>query len=183
MQKKLKEDEKSLLQQLDTLMEEELTEGSHEMPREIQFQPLLSESEFGLNLLGVLAVDGVLPCHLSLSLISQLKDLRVGATLKLEVAGTQPDLGDSWQRRVAVTAVLQGEDGTQRKIPIQRKTQAGKILLRFEAGRGVHIVSVLLYGQHILSSPFLIPVKADPEEILAEVGLCLLSQSQPDTAR
>ena len=110
LQKKLKEDLSSILQQLDTLMEEELTEGSHEMPREVQFQPILpelAESVFGLNLLGVVTLDGILPSHLSLRLISQLKDLREGATLKLEVAETKPDLGDSWQRRIVITVVVQ----------------------------------------------------------------------------
>ena len=109
LQKKLKEDLSSILQQLDTLMEEELTEGSHEMPREVQFQPILpelAESVFGPNLLGVVTLDGILPSHLSLRLISQLKDLREGATLKLEVAETKPDR-DSWQRRIVITVVVQ----------------------------------------------------------------------------
>ena len=168
LQNKLKEDEKTILQQLESLTEEELKEASHEMPREIQFQPLMP----GQNLLGVVGLDGVLPSHLSLSLLSQLADLREGASLRLEVAATRPGLGDSWQRRLVVTAVLQGEDGAERSLSVQRETKAGKVLLGFKAGLGVHSVSVLLYGQDILSSPFIIPVQAEPEKILAEVGLC-----------
>ena len=182
MENKLKEDEKSLRQQLDRLVEEELTGSSEEMPREIQFQPLMLESLPGQNLLGVVTVDGVLPSHLSLGLLSQLADLRDGASLRLEVAATLPGLGDSWQRKIVVTAVVQGEDGTERKIRVQRKREDGKVLLRFEAGLGVHKVSVWLYGQHVLSSPFIIPVQSEPEKILAEVGLCFLGQTQADTA-
>merc|ERR1719221_1633982 len=36
----------------------------------------------------------------------------------------------------------------------------------------------MLYGQHIQSSPLLLPIQAEPEEILAKVGLCFLGQSQ-----
>ena len=50
LQNKLKEDEKTILQQLESLTEEELKEASHEMPREIQFQPLMLESLPGQNL-------------------------------------------------------------------------------------------------------------------------------------
>ena len=50
MENKIKEDEKSLRQQLDRLVEEELTGSSQEMPREIQFQPLMLESLPGQNL-------------------------------------------------------------------------------------------------------------------------------------
>ena len=176
LQNKLKDDEKIILQQLESLTEEELKEASHEMPREIQFQPLMP----GQNLLGVVGLDGVLPSHLSLGLLSQLADLREGASLKLEVAATRPGLGDSWQRRLVVTAVLQGEDGAERSLSVQRETKAGKVLLGFEADLGVHSVSVLLYGQHILSSPFIIP-KTEPEKILAEVGLCFRGQSNTES--
>ena len=181
MENKIKEDEKSLRQQLDRLVEEELTGSSQEMPREIQFQPLMLESLPGQNLLGVVTVDGVLPSHLSLGLLSQLADLRDGASLTLEVAATRPGLGDSWQRRLVVTAVLQGEDGAERSLPVQRETKAGKVLLGFKAGLGVHSVSVLLYGQDILSSPFIIPVQTEPEKILAEVGLCFRGQSNTES--
>ena len=175
MQNKLKEDEKSILQQLNSLVEEKLKEGSHEMPREILFQPVLPE----LNLLGFVAQDGVLPGHLSLSLLSELEELRACATLRLEVVlGTQQGLSDSWQRRILLSVVAVEEDGSERKIPVQRKAQNGKVQLRFEAGLGVHRVSVRLYGQHIQSSPLLLPIQAEPEEILAKVGLCFLGQSQ-----
>ena len=169
--KKLKEDEKSLLQQLESFNDD---------GKEIQFQPVMPESE--LDIFGFVAVDGVLPWHLSLCLLSELADFRAGATLRLEVVRTQPGLSDSWLGRIVVTVVAAEEDGPEREIPFQRKMKDGKVLLRFEAGLGVHRVSVRLYGQHIQSSPFLLPIRADPEKILAEVGLCFFGQSQPEPA-
>ena len=168
LQNRLKEDERFILQQLDSLVEEELSKALDEIPRELKFQPNMPESVLKLNLLGVLVKDGVLASHLSLHPLSQLEDYRAGATLSLEVAGP----GDSWQRRIVVTVLTVGEDGNERKLPVQRETNDGKVLVMFEAGLGVHRVSVTLHGQHIQSSPFLIPIRGDPEKILAEVGLC-----------
>ena len=58
LQKKLKEDENSLLEQLDSFSEEELNK--------IQFQPSTPESV--LDIFGFVSVDGILPSHLALSL-------------------------------------------------------------------------------------------------------------------
>merc|ERR1719219_3125486 len=106
LQNKLKDDEKSMLQQLESFTEEELNEG-----REIQFQPSMLESV--VDIFGYVAVDGILPSHLSLSLLSQLMDFREGATLKLEVAESKPGLvtRDSWQKKIVITVVAEGEDG------------------------------------------------------------------------
>ena len=114
--KKLKEDEKSLLQQLESFNDD---------GKEIQFQPVMPESE--LDIFGFVAVDGVLPWHLSLRILSELADFRAGATLRLEVVRTQPSLSDSWLGRIVVTVVAAGEDGPEREIPFQRKVKDGKV--------------------------------------------------------
>ena len=178
LQKKLKEDQKSILQDLDRLIEEELLVASPDVPREIQFEPLMPESERTRNLLGCVALDGILPSHLSLGLLSQLRDIREGATLSLEVTGTKPGLRDSWQRKIVITMVAEEEDGTKRNIKFQRKTEAGKVLLRFKASLGVNTVSVSLYGQHIQFSPFPLPIQTEAEKTMAMVGLSFPGQSQ-----
>ena len=104
MQKKLKEDQKAILQQLDSLIEEELQEDSYEMPREIQFHPIIANPLLKQNLLGFVSQGGVLPSHLSLSLLSELGDYKAGASLSLEVRGPETK---SWHRRIVVIAVEQ----------------------------------------------------------------------------
>ena len=157
---KLKEDEKAILEQLDSLIEEELQEVSYEMPREIQFHPIIADPLLKQNLLGFVAQGGVLPSHLSLSLLSELGDYRAGAILSLEVVGPETK---SWHRRIVATALVEGEGGTERKLPIQCETEDGRVLLRFEACLGELSVSVKLYGQHIQSSPALLNIRAQPD--------------------
>ena len=115
LQKKLKEDEKSIRQELERLIEEERLDTSPDMPREIQLEPLMPESEWTRNLLGCVVLDGILPSHLSLGLLSELRDIREGATLSLEVTGTKPGLRDSWQRKIVITMVAE-EDGREGQL-------------------------------------------------------------------
>jgi len=167
----LVEAESSLLQQLD----EELGKGSREMSREVCFLPAMLPQDSLSNILGFVASDGVLPSHLSLSFLSELKDLRPGATLSLEVE-TEAEVRDVWQQKIVVTVQTTEEDGSQRNLSVQHEAASGKFCFRFKAEEGVHKICVTLYGQHVNFSPLLLPVGRLSQE-LNRLGLCFMDES------
>ena len=83
--------EKALLEELDknfSEVAETLRESDGLHLREIKFMARELSTTPASNILGYLSVDGLLPSHLSLSLSSELTDLKLGSSVIMAV---EPD--------------------------------------------------------------------------------------------
>jgi len=172
----LNQAEEILIEQLDSLMEEELSKTSGETPSEVRFLQSNLNHQSLANLIGFMVVDGVIPSYLSLNVMSRMVDFKVGATLNL-VVESGPHVKDFWQRKIVVTVVNTDEEGKEKEVVCHQKTEDRKVLLWFEACPGINNVSVTLYGQHIDKSPFIIPIGRELEMDLASLGLCFLDKA------
>ena len=124
------------------------------------------------NILGFLAVDGLLPSNLHLLLSSPLTDLRPDSSLMFSVeavANTEVTLKPGWDQKIKVQVSFTDSEGEEKLIRMKKKTEGTKRLLKFEANEaGVYQVSATLYENHINNSPFLVPVVPD---LLETIGI------------
>ena len=175
--------EKSLREQLDkmcTEMADTIGESEGLQLRDIRFLASdLSSSSSGSNILGYLSVDGLLPSHLSLSLSSKLSDLKPGGSVIMSV---EPDTGREvaagWDKKVVIQVAFTSTEGRQEILRLKKKMEEGKRLLKFNTpSAGVYSVSATLYEEHVVNSPFVIPVG---ENLLQSIGLCHLEEKEKE---
>ena len=147
---------------------------------DIEFAPNLQQEGDLTNLLGVVCHNNIFPEDLTLELITDLQNLKVGSSILLSVTSSKSALKGIILKRITATIT----DGDNVPTHFQKKVVSpNKMLVRFKAEKeGLFMTSVKLYGRHIMNSPIVnLPVLENPEDSFSNVGVWFSKKADPST--
>ena len=145
---------------------------------DIEFAPNLQQEEDLTNLLGVVCHNNIFPEDLTLELVTDLQNLKVGSSILLSVTSSKSALKGIILKRITATIT----DGDNVPTHFQKKVVSpNKMLVRFKAEKeGMFMTSVKLYGRQITNSPIVnIPVLENPENSFLKVGIMFSKNADP----
>ena len=145
---------------------------------DIEFAPNLQQEGDLTNLLGVVCHNNIFPEDLTLELVTDLQNLKVGSSILLSVTSSKSALKGIILKRITATIT----DGDNVPTHFQKKVVSpNKMLVRFKAEKeGMFMTSVKLYGRQITNSPIVnIPVLENPENSFLKVGIMFSKNAEP----
>ena len=192
---KLDEDEKILLEAVDQTFDQliqKIQAASKDKAKETNIQELLNshlrfmastsdDADAPEQGKGFICQNDLLPCDLSLSLVTEIRKLYTKANLLVSVSADWPFRFNSSLLK-SLTILIHPEGDTSVKVPHQQMMKGDReLLVRFKVqDEGLFLVSVRLYNHHIRQSPLLVPVFVDPDLSLTQLGFTVASSDNSD---